>query len=235
MNSPHISEKIKIKYIRDNITKIDDVTRLKKPRKFLRILLQKDLILFKAENVQYCWDKLVETSTIDQSHKDSNIMTIVAYLNKKVEEKYIMRKLLSNNIAMCEAFLNIETVSLKIFEYSLLFSKTKIMKLNPNQRLGRINMLVSENKVAPTEENIKLLIDKNQKEALKTLIQNNEEEAVRNLINIETSNELIYDLIDVVSDESAKALLQQLNETLEIDKINPQRVKLVEYIQNNNL
>ena len=96
-------------------------------------------------------------------------------------------------------------------------------------------MLVSENKVAPTEENIKLLIDKNQKEALKTLIQNNEEEAVRNLINIETSNELIYDLIDVVSDESAKALLQQLNETLEIDKINPQRVKLVEYIQNNNL
>ena len=235
LNSPHISEKIKIKYIRDNITKIDDVTRLKKPRKFLRILLQKDLILFKAENVQYCWDKLVETSTIDQSHKDSNIMTIVAYLNKKVEEKYIMRKLLSNNIAMCEAFLNIETVSLKIFEYSLLFSKTKIMKLNPNQRLGRINMLVSENKVAPTEENIKLLIDKNQKEALKTLIQNNEEEAVRNLINIETSNELIYDLIDVVSDESAKALLQQLNETLEIDKINPQRVKLVEYIQNNNL
>ena len=235
LNSPQISEKIKIKYIRDNITKIDDVTRLKKPRKYLRNLLQKDLILFKAENVQYCWDKLVETSTIDQSHKNSNIMAIVDYLNNKVEEKYIMRKLLSNNIGMCEAFLNIETVSLRIFEYSLLFSKTKIMKLNPNQILGRINKLVSENKVAPTEENIKLLIDKNQKEELKILVQNNEEEAVRSLINIETSNELIYDLIDVVSDESAKVLLHQFNETLEIDKINPQRVELIEYIQNNNL
>ena len=193
------------------------------------------LILFKAENVQYCWDKLVETSTIDQSHKNSNIMAIVDYLNNKVEEKYIMRKLLSNNIGMCEAFLNIETVSLRIFEYSLLFSKTKIMKLNPNQILGRINKLVSENKVAPTEENIKLLIDKNQKEELKILVQNNEEEAVRSLINRETSNELIYDLIDVVSDESAKVLLHQFNETLEIDKINPQRVELIEYIQNNNL
>ena len=235
LNSPQISEKIKIKYIRDNITKIDDVTRLKKPRKYLRNLLQKDLILFKAENVQYCWDKLVETSTIDQSHKNSNIMAIVDYLNNKVEEKYIMRKLLSNNIGMCEAFLNIETVSLRIFEYSLLFSKTKIMKLNPNQILGRINKLVSENKVAPTEENIKLLIDKNQKEELKILVQNNEEEAVRSLINIETSNELIYDLIDVVSDESAKVLLHQFNETLEIDKINPQRVELIEYIQNHNL
>ena len=234
LNSP-ISDKIKFKYIRNNITKIDDVKKIKKPRKFLSDLLQKDLILFREENIQFCWDKLVETSTIDQSHKNSNIMTIVDYLNNKVEEKYIMRKLLSNNIAMCEAFLNIETVSLRIFEYSLLFSKTKIMKLNPNQILGRINKLVSENKVAPTEENIKLLIDKNQKEALKTLIQNNEEESVRSIINIETSNELIYDLIDVVSDESAKALLQQLNGTLEIDRINPQRVKLVEYIQNNNL
>lgn len=235
LNSPHISEKIKIKYIRNNITKIDDVTKLKKPRKFLSDLLQKDLILFKAENIQYCWDKLVETSTIDQNHKNSNIMTIVTYLNKKEKEKFIMRTLLSNNSAMCDAFLNIETVYLKIFEYSLEFSKKRIIKLNPNQIPDRIKTLVSKNKVAPTEENIKLLIDKNQKEELKILIQNNEEEAVRSLINIETSNELIYDLIDVVSDESAKVLLHQFNETLEIDKINPQRVDLIEYIQNNNL
>ena len=230
-----ISDKIKLKYIRNNITKIDDVTKLKKPRKFLSDLLQKDLILFKAENIQYCWDKLVETSTIDQNQKNSNIMTIVAYLNKKEKEKFIMRTLLSNNSAMCDAFLNIETVYLKIFEYSLEFSKKRIMKLNPNQIPGRIKILVSKNKVAPTEENIKLLIDKNQKEELKILIQNNEEEAVRSLINIETLNELIYDLIDVVSDESAKVLLHQFNETLEIDKINPQRVELIEYIQNNNL
>ena len=230
-----ISDKIKFKYIRNNITKIDDVTKLKKPRKFLSDLLQKDLILFKAENIQYCWDKLVETSTIDQNQKNSNIMTIVAYLNKKEKEKFIMRTLLSNNSAMCDAFLNIETVYLKIFEYSLEFSKKRIMKLNPNQIPGRIKILVSKNKVAPTEENIKLLIDKNQKEELKILIQNNEEEAVRSLINIETLNELIYDLIDVVSDESAKVLLHQFNETLEIDKINPQRVELIEYIQNNNL
>ena len=235
LNSPHISKKIKIKYIRDNITKIDDVTKLKEPRKFLSDLLQKDLILFKAENIQYCWDKLVETSTIDQNYKNSNIMTIVTYLNKKEKEKFIMRTLLSNNSAMCDAFLNIETVYPKIFEYSLEFSKKRIMKLNPNQIPSRIKILVSKNKVAPTEENIKLLIDKNQKEELKILIQNNEEEAVRSLINIETSNELIYDLIDVVSDESAKVLLHQFNETLEIDKINPQRVELIEYIQNNNL
>ena len=78
-----------------------------------------------------------------------------------------MRTLLSNNSAMCDAFLNIETVYLKIFEYSLEFSKKRIMKLNPNQIPGRIKILVSKNKVAPTEENIKLLIDKNQKEELK--------------------------------------------------------------------
>ena len=160
----------------------------------------------------------------------------MTYLNKKEKEKFIMRTLLSNNSAMCDAFLNIETVYLKIFEYSLEFSKKRIIKLNPNQIPDRIKTLVSKNKVAPTEENIKLLIDKNQKEELKILIQNNEEEeAVRSLINIETSNELIYDLIDVVSDESAKVLLHQFNETLEIDKINPQRVDLIEYIQNNNL
>lgn len=230
-----VSDKIKLKYIRNNITKIDDVKKLKKPRKFLSNLLQKDLILFKEENIQFCWNKLVETSTIDQNHKNSNIMTIVAYLNKKEKEKFIMRTLLSNNSAMCDAFLNIETVYLKIFEYSLEFSKKRIMKLNPNQIPGRIKTLVLKNKVAPTEENIQFLIDKNHKEELKILVQNNEEEAVPRLTNIEIPNELIYELIDVVSDESAKALLQQLNETLEIDKINPQRVKLVEYIQNNNL
>lgn len=230
-----ISEKIKSKYIRNNITKIDDVKKLKKPRKVLSELLQKDLILFKVENIQYYWDTMVGTPKIDQTQKHSNIMTLVDYLNKKEKEKIIMRTLLSNNSAMCDAFLNIETVYSKIFEYSLVFSKKRIMKLNPNQILERINILVSENKVAPTEENIKLLIDKNQKEALKTLIKNNEEEAVQGLINIETSNELIYDLIDVVSDESAKVLIHQFNETLEIDKINPQRVELIEYIQNNNL
>ena len=80
-----------------------------------------------------------------------------------------------------------------------------------------------------------MLIDKDHKEELKILVQNNEKEAVSYLTNIEIPNELIYDLIDVVSDESAKTLLQKLNETLKIDKISPQRVKLLEYIQNNNL
>ena len=79
------------------------------------------------------------------------------------------------------------------------------------------------------------MIDKDHKEELKILVQNNEKEAVSYLTNIEIPNELIYDLIDVVSDESAKTLLQKLNETLKIDKISPQRVKLLEYIQNNNL
>ena len=229
-----ISNKIKLKYIRNNITKIEDVTKIKS-RKFLTVLLQNDLIIFKEENIQFCWNKLVETPIIDQNLKDSNIKTIVGYLNKKEKEKFIMRTLLSNNSAMCDVFLNNKEVNLKIFEYSLEFSEKGIMKLNPDQIPERIRILVSKNKVAPTEENLQLLIDKDHKEELKILVQNNEKEAVSYLTNIEIPNELIYDLIDVVSDESAKTLLQKLNETLKIDKISPQRVKLLEYIQNNNL
>lgn len=229
-----ISNKIKLKYIRNNITKIEDVTKIKS-RKFLTVLLQNDLILFKEENIQFCWNKLVETPIIDQNLKDSNIKTIVGYLNKKEKEKFIMRTLLSNNSAMCDVFLNNKEANLKIFEYSLEFSEKGIMKLNPDQIPERIRILVSKNKVAPTEENLQLLIDKDHKEELKILVQNNEKEAVSYLTNIEIPNELIYDLIDVVSDESAKTLLQKLNETLKIDKISPQRVKLLEYIQNNNL
>ena len=229
-----ISNKIKLKYIRNNITKIEDVTKIKS-RKFLTVLLQNDLIIFKEENIQFCWNKLVETPIIDQNLKDSNIKTIVGYLNKKEKEKFIMRTLLSNNSAMCDVFLNNKEVNLKIFEYSLEFSEKGIMKLNPDQIPERIRILVSKNKVAPTEENLQLLIDKDHKEELKILVQNNEKEAVLYLTNIEIPNELIYDLIDVVSDESAKTLLQKLNETLKIDKISPQRVKLLEYIQNNNL
>ena len=90
--------------------------------------------------------------------------------------------------------------------------------------------------IEPNEFNIRFLIEKSLDEEIKTLAEENEKEVLPILENMELSDETIYSIVNTnISTDNAKSLLTKLKESVQIDKINPEKTELIESIQNENL
>ena len=90
--------------------------------------------------------------------------------------------------------------------------------------------------IVPNEDNIKILINKSLNEEIKLIAENYENEVLPILRNMELSDETIYSVVNSnISVDNAKSLITNLNESVQIDKISPEKTKLIEYIKNKSL
>ena len=80
------------------------------------------------------------------------------------------------------------------------------------------------------------MINKSLNEEIKLIAENYENEVLPILRNMELSDETIYSIVNAnISTDNAKSLLTKLKESVQIDKISPEKTELIESIQNENL
>ena len=77
------------------------------------------------------------------------------------------------------------------------------------------------------------MINKSLIEVIIFIAENYENEVLPILRNMELSDETIYSIVNAdISTDNAKSLLTKLKESVQIDKINPEKTELIESIQN---
>ena len=90
--------------------------------------------------------------------------------------------------------------------------------------------------IVPNEDNIKILMARSLNEEIRLMAENHENEVLPILRNMELSDETIYSIVNAdISTDNAKSLLTKLKESVQIDKISPEKTELIESIQNENL
>ena len=240
----NLSYENKIKYLSKNT---EAVFRLKESEitdiNIVHELFKRDKVTYTHDNLNYYWDLI--NNNDDDEQKEKDIEYFIRNMNDKIpdgpgQSQYVDNKgihsELSKCVSICNELINISIISDDLFKIIINHAKRPIDYLNSNLNNNRIKALIKENKILPNEENIKILINKSLNEEIKLIAENYENEVLPILRNMELSDETIYSIVNAdISTDNAKSLLTKLKESVQIDKINPEKTELIESIQNENL
>lgn len=242
--SSNLSYENKIKYLSKNT---EAVFRLKESEitdiKIVHELFKRDKVTYTHDNLNYYWDLI--NNNDDDEQKEKDIEYFIRNMNDKIpdgpgQSQYVDNKgihsELSKCVSICNELINISIISDDLFKIIINHAKRPIDYLNTNLNNNRIKALIKENKILPNEGNIKILINKSLNEEIKLIAENYENEVLPILRNMELSDETIYSIVNAdISTDNAKSLLTKLKESVQIDKISPEKTEFIESIQNENL
>ena len=242
-----ISFEEKLKYINKTNQKIRDLNGLIRDDDILDIiqaLFKNDQVEFNAENLNYYWNIIHENDREKPNETEKFVLNFTNTLNSLISKKIIKHnkdndkkeknKILVQCESICNELINSSDVSDELFRYLICNATTPITVLNSDFKDNRIQALIDKNMIKSNEDNIQLLIDKSLSEELKLLVERDENAVIPILRNMELPDEIIYFLMNSnISDDNAIILLNMLKKSIQIDKINPQKTDLIEYINNN--
>lgn len=226
----NISNEHKLGYVEKNETVISKLANLKSgavATKILDCLLRKNKVKFCSENITAYWNMIDEYSD-----------EFIDYLDNNLDETNY-EGVLSNNISICNTFINSPWVSDKVFAFVIKYANEPISNIDSELTQTRINTLIHNRLVEVTENNIEVLMDKAYNIEL-TLLANGDEEiedtVINTLLKYEPSDELIYSLVNSeISDENALKLINLIESSVLVERINPNKHAIIKAIINGNL
>lgn len=226
-----ISKEYKLKYIEKNETVISRLTDLQEnsvTTEILNCLLRKNKIKFRSENIAVYW-KMVEDYSND----------FVDYLDNNLD-KDNHEEILKNNVSMCNKFINSSMVTDKIFDFAIKYADEPISNLNQKLTQNKVNSLVHHKLIEVTENNIEKLLNNSYYDELILLANYDDDEieeiVIDTLLKFGLSDELIYRLVNsnIVIENSIK-LINSIEDSVLVEKINPTKKSILEYIINRDL
>lgn len=226
-----LSEDYKARYLMRNKTVISDlkkIERISKNENLINILIDNNKITFTKNNINYYWDVVNTYNRIFLKYFDENIN------DNNYEE------ILLGNSVICDSFINDHEVSDKIFSYVLRCTRNKIKNIDEKISEERIKVLVENEHIAITNDNIFKMIKNEFYKEIVLLVNNQkeelEDEAISILLNLDLTSELIYQLINSnISYENSKKLLDLISDNVEIEKVDFEKVEIIEYIIDSGL
>ncbi|MCT7826526.1 MAG: hypothetical protein N4Q90_05995 [Lactobacillus iners] len=221
-----ISEEYKLAYLERNETVISSLNDLKDSSTttiILDCLLRKNKVKFCSDNIVVYWDMVEEYSD-----------DFIEYLENNLDENN-NEDVLKNNVTICNMLINDASVSDKIFAFVIKFANKPISNINHNLTQGRVITLVDHRLIEVTEKNIEVLLNNSYYGELTSLANGNDkdiEEAVVNiLLKYELPDELVYSLVNSgISDENSLNLIDSIKESVLVERINPTKKTIIEYI-----
>lgn len=225
MNS-NLSKEYKLKYIERNETIVSDIRKIEELKQniyLIEALLVRNKMLFNLDNINNYWESIDEYDEVFTEYFDQNIN----------DDNY--KKILSGNIAISNSFINMFFVSDKVFEYVLEYADTQIDKLDEMIGEERVMKLINKKLVSLSDENLKVLLNnKFYNEIVRFVnMQSNEQQdqAVAMILGLTVTPSLIYELINSnISDENAKKLVNIVIDDVLIEKIDFEKVSIIEYV-----
>lgn len=224
LNSSKLSVEQKCKYLENNIVKISKLNRLAKDSmddKIFEVIFDKDLIFCSSDNINEYWDRI-----------ESYLNNFVEYLNRNINSSNAT-EIFGKNKGLCYSMIRDISTNDIVFEAAVNYAKKGLAEIDSDFKQDRIRILITKDLLEPTEENVKVLLEKSYNEEL-LLLANSYEKEVVDLLSDETlilSEELIYSLINSnLSTTSALSLVDKLNEGLLLEKVNPNKTNLIEKI-----
>jgi hypothetical protein len=222
INSSNLSVEKKCKYLENNSTIISEVNSLAKDSmndRIFGVLFDRNLILCTTNNINAYWD-MIETY-----HK-----SFVQYLNRMINTKNAA-EIFGSNIPLCDVMIEDLSTNEIVFEAAANYAKDGIAKIDSNFKQDRIRILIKKDLLKPTEENVKVLLEKSYNEELILLANSYEKEVVDLLSAEELSEELIYNLINSnLSTSGCLTLIEKLNDGILLEKVKPNKNDFIEVI-----
>ena len=226
-----ILEEYKLKYLENNNTEICNFGILKDSKlstKILNYLLINNKIKFSSENISAYWN-MIETYGIG----------FIEYIERNINENNF-ETILSNNISICNTFVNDSQVSDRVFAFIIKYADTIIDDIDPELKQHRVNILVESELIEVNEQNIETLLTNKYNEELILLANNNdkdkEDRVVSILLKYELTNDLIYAMVNSkLSDENSLKLIRKMEEKVLIERINPDKDVVIKNIIDSNL
>ena len=222
LNSSKLSVEQKCKYLENNIVKISELNRLAKDStddKIFEVLFDKDLIFCSSDNINEYWNSV-----------KSYLNNFVEYLNRNINASNAT-EIFGKNKGLCYSMMRDTSTNDIVFEAAVNYAKKGLAEIDSDFKQDRIRILIKKDLLEPTEENVKVLLEKTYNEEL-LLLANSYEKEVVNLLSAEMlSEELIYSLINSnLSTNSCLILGEKLNDGILLEKVNPNKIDLIEII-----
>lgn len=221
-----ISDEYKLRYVEKNETVISKLTDLQDNSVTTRIL---DCLLRKNK-VKFCSDNIASYWNMNEEYSDN----FIKYLDNNLDENN-NEDVLKNNVTICNTLINDTSVSDKIFAFVIKFANKPISNINHNLTQGRVITLVDHRLIEVTEKNIEVLLNNSYYGELTSLANGNdkdiEEVVVNILLKYELPDELVYSLVNSgISDENSLNLIDSIKESVLVERINPTKKTIIEYI-----
>ena len=219
LNSSTLSVEQKCKYLENNIVKISELNRLVEGStgdKIFKVLFDKDLIICSSNNINEYWDRI-----------ESYLNNFVEYLNRNINSSNAT-EIFGTNKDLCYSMMRDISTNDIVFEAAVNYAKNGLAEIDSDFKQDRIRMLIEKDLFEPTEENVKVLLEKSYNEEL-ILLANFYEKEVVNLLSAEAlSEELIYNLINSnLSTNSCLILTEKLNDEILLEKVNPNKIDFI--------
>ena len=238
-----ISLELKRKFIKSvmmSLHQIDDLNQKLINIQIIEELFNNKKVKYNTKNTKYYWELIMQDSENLKDKKDL-IDNFIKNFNKqfytdKTKDQAEKEKIFQELVDICNIIINNNNVGKDLFEIIIKYATERIVKLNADLQTDKIKELVNRNMIIPNEDNIKILINKSLNEEIKLIAENYENEVLPVLRNMELSDETIYSVVNSnISVDNAKSLITNLNESVQIDKISPEKTELIEYIKNKSL
>ena len=244
-----ISNENKIKYLNNSYHTVEDLSYFEGNNmiEIAQYLFKKDKVRITPKNLDVYWSLVNRTLTENTVDAGKYLESFIRFMNGRLSigkgksrfvygEKSIQEILSNCDASLCNFLINDSRVNIELFKYLINYATDPIKELSTDIQDVKIKDLIDKNMIEPNEFNIRFLIEKSLDEEIKTLAEENEKEVLPILENMELSDETIYSIVNTnISTDNAKSLLTKLKESVQIDKISPEKTELIEYIQNENL
>lgn len=245
----NITDEDKIRYLEMSkyfeIPKLIELGEGSQSIRLVQWLFDNGRVFFKAENLNHYWELLIKNvgnNLIESNELNSFVSTmnkICDKINNKWEKSYTndsVKKVLSECKSICNILLNVVGVKEILFGFVLEIADEPIEELNSKIGTEKIKALIEKKLIQPNENNIKVMVDNGLHEELKLFVELNQDKLISILCSMELSDEIIYTIVNAhISTDNAKSLITNLEESVQIDKISPEKTELIEFIQNENL
>ena len=222
LNSSKLSVEQKCKYLENNIVKISELNRLaidSTDDKIFEVLFDKDLIFCSSDNINEYWNSV-----------KSYLNNFVEYLNRNINASNAT-EIFGKNKGLCYSMMRDISTNNIVFEAAVNYAEDGLAEIGSDFKQDRIRILIEKDLLEPTEENVKVLLEKSYNEEL-LLLANSYEKEVVDLLSAESlSEELIYSLINSnLSTSSCLILIKKLNDGILLEKVNLNKIDLIEII-----
>ena len=222
----NLSDEYKLKYIKRNEVVISDISKIEELKGNLYLigtLIAKNKILFNINNINNYW------CSIDEYDEE-----FVEYFDKNINDDNF-KGILEGNIAISNTFINSSIVSDKVFEYTLQCANKPITKIDENINREKVIKLINKDLVSITNENLNALLNNKFYDETVMLVNTKsdeqQDEAITMILDLTITPELIYKLINSnLSEENAKKLLNEIIDDVLIEKIDFDKLSVIEYV-----
>ena len=238
-----ISLELKKKFIKSVTMRLQQIEDLDKNLINIQIveeLFNNNTVIYNAKNTKYYWELIMQDSESPNDKKDL-IDNFIKNFNKQAYRKQTTdlaekERIFQELVDTCNILINNNNVGKDLFEIIIKYATERIVQLNADLQIYKIKELMNRNMIVPNEDNIKILMARSLNEEIRLMAENHENEVLPILRNMELSDETIYSIVNAdISTDNAKSLLTKLKESVQIDKISPEKTELIESIQNENL